>query len=1077
MTTPFRTNSKVNDDKKDKKNLLNNYFDESNNSKKNNSKKITDNKNDEEDYFDFKENTNRKSFKNFKKFYKNKKLRSSQVKFNGNSNFSKKISTTMRTSTHFLEGEKDNIKTKNNKAKLIRKISRKITQREFSLNSTYSSNDEEKKDDHSFKKFIIKYILNYKALIIIGIINFLSLLSNDIKHMCLPKGADIYFDILNLIFFLYFIVEIVILCFLIDSYLFSFLFILDVIGTICIIFDIEFINNSIFGYNLENHQINISDDYFHFCIIMIERVIRSTKVIRCVNLYNLIESIKNLNKIYSEKMERDLVKEEYHKQKLREKIHNIEDDNDKIEESLISNELNHRAKSNSNLFILNYEEEKQKNKIKKRKDFIDTDDKDDNEENTKIKESKKLMKKSSKQTLKLMRQNASQRKNSNRNRDDKISFNSDNKEKNEKEEEEITKIQNEISEEIYQKIDDIIQDTKISSKVKSSMRVKIIVTFLVVLIMCIFLNNNVFLNSKDRNNLLSHSFIFDAIINHPTNSNSTNEIKDFLLSLKKLEDTSVINITINNELLYENNNLTKYKYRQCELLKISSNDYNNSSQIIKILYSIKSENNVKHLLYLLLTLISCISIIFTYILHETDLTNILLSPFEVMIEVANKVSKDPMNAKNINELEQEVIALLQKNVKNDKNKRKSVEENVNKKYNECYNSYEVKVIMNAIIKISALLAMSVGEAGGQIIHKNLSSTLELHLHSKGKKKTAIFGFCNIRNFEEINLALEEKTIPLINQIADIVHTSVDRYRGNTNKNIGDCFLNVWKFYNTSNIKNNFEKLKRDNLLDIDPINPQISITADCSVLAYLRCILKINKNRNILQYRKNKKLNKVIPNFKINMGFGLHLGYGIEGPVGSVFKMEASYLSPNVNIAARLETATKQFGVSLLISGKLYNICTDELKKVCRFVDCVRVKGSTEPIDLYTIDINYDVPPQKTKKVQIIENSEIRAKSLKEKKMIIESLIDEYGSISPIILEKQSYIDLIDEKSDEFYGAWENAIYFYKNGNWEKAKKYFEDCLEEDNNDGPANTLYNYIKKLNFKSPENWKGERDLVSK
>ena len=448
-----------------------------------------------------------------------------------------------------------------------------------------------------------------------------------------------------------------------------------------------------------------------------------------------------------------------------------------------------------------------------------------------------------------------------------------------------------------------------------------------------------------------------------------------------------------------------------------------------------------------------------------------------MIEVANKVSKDPMNAKNINELEQEVIALLQKNVKNDKYKRKSVEENVNKKYNECYNSYEVKVIMNAIIKISALLAMSVGEAGGQIIHKNLSSTLELHLHSRGKKKTAIFGFCNIRNFEEINLALEEKTIPLINQIADIVHTSVDRYRGNTNKNIGDCFLNVWKFYNTSNIKNNFEKLKRDNLLDIDPINPQISITADCSVLAYLRCILKINKNRNILQYRKNKKLNKVIPNFKINMGFGLHLGYGIEGPVGSVFKMEASYLSPNVNIAARLETATKQFGVSLLISGKLYNICTDELKKVCRFVDCVRVKGSTEPIDLYTIDINYDVPPQKTKKVQIIENSEIRAKSLKEKKMIVESLIDEYGSISPIILEKQSYIDLIDEKSDEFYGAWENAIYFYKNGNWEKAKKYFEDCLEEDNNDGPANTLYNYIKKLNFKSPENWKGERDLVSK
>ena len=44
---------------------------------------------------------------------------------------------------------------------------------------------------------------------------------------------------------------------------------------------------------------------------------------------------------------------------------------------------------------------------------------------------------------------------------------------------------------------------------------------------------------------------------------------------------------------------------------------------------------------------------------------------------------------------------------------------IQKEYNECYNSYEVKIIMNAIIKISALLAMSVGDAGGEIIHKNI----------------------------------------------------------------------------------------------------------------------------------------------------------------------------------------------------------------------------------------------------------------------------------------------------------------------------------------------------------------------
>ena len=34
------------------------------------------------------------------------------------------------------------------------------------------------------------------------------------------------------------------------------------------------------------------------------------------------------------------------------------------------------------------------------------------------------------------------------------------------------------------------------------------------------------------------------------------------------------------------------------------------------------------------------------------------------------------------------------------------------------------------------------------------------------------------------------------------------------------------------------------------------------------------------------------------MHFGLHLGWAIEGAIGSKFKIDASYLSPNVNIAS-----------------------------------------------------------------------------------------------------------------------------------------------------------------------------------
>jgi len=49
------------------------------------------------------------------------------------------------------------------------------------------------------------------------------------------------------------------------------------------------------------------------------------------------------------------------------------------------------------------------------------------------------------------------------------------------------------------------------------------------------------------------------------------------------------------------------------------------------------------------------------------------------------------------------------------------------------------------------------------------------------------------------------------------------------------------------------------------------------------------------------------------MGFGLHVGWAIEGAIGSSFKIDASYLSPNVNMASRLEAATKQFGTGLLV--------------------------------------------------------------------------------------------------------------------------------------------------------------------
>lgn len=61
------------------------------------------------------------------------------------------------------------------------------------------------------------------------------------------------------------------------------------------------------------------------------------------------------------------------------------------------------------------------------------------------------------------------------------------------------------------------------------------------------------------------------------------------------------------------------------------------------------------------------------------------------------------------------------------------------------------------------------------------------------------------------------------------------------------------------------------------------------------------------------------------MGFGLHLGWAIEGVIGSDYKIDASYLSPNVKICDHLELLTKIYGVMLLFSSEVYSNLTPEI--------------------------------------------------------------------------------------------------------------------------------------------------------
>lgn len=108
------------------------------------------------------------------------------------------------------------------------------------------------------------------------------------------------------------------------------------------------------------------------------------------------------------------------------------------------------------------------------------------------------------------------------------------------------------------------------------------------------------------------------------------------------------------------------------------------------------------------------------------------------------------------------------------------------------------------------------------------------------------------------------------------------------------------------------------------------------------------------------------------MGFGLHLGWSIEGAIGSVFKIDASYLSPNVNVSSKLEEKTKAYGTQLIFSGEHYDFLSPQAREYARLIDIIERDGDQDEFRLYTIDIDLSgIPIEKEDDVKVEEEENL----------------------------------------------------------------------------------------------------------
>jgi len=477
-------------------------------------------------------------------------------------------------------------------------------------------------------------------------------------------------------------------------------------------------------------------------------------------------------------------------------------------------------------------------------------------------------------------------------------------------------------------------------------------------------------------------------------------------------------------------------------------------------------------LSMLQTVFICCAVGIGAMTFSNDANQLLLKPIERMISKMESIKDNPLEAMRLGDLE-----YRREEIENSKRKEQMAKRG---KLRKCCARFkkrrakepmETVILEKTIIKLGGLLALGFGEAGAEIIGHNINmsggTSAGVNAMVPGQKVDAIIGFCHIRHFAHATQVLKEKVMLFVNQVGEIVHGCVDDYHGAPNKNMGDAFLLVWRLSGVPH-----ERQKK---------------LADMAIMSFVRIVAEINKSPLLAEYRGHPGMLQRVQNFRVALGFGLHCGWAIEGAIGSDYKIDASYLSPNVNVASRLEAATKEFNTWILMSHFMIGLCSPEMALYCRLIDHVTVKGSKHPVRVYTIDLDTSKLEIETKSMDKVIKNRFKVRQLRELRKgekwsdcyrIWEAFRLDYD----IVLMRSTF-------SSEFFKRFFTAYRNYEAGEWLVARDllftcHFEplsystpvDVTEEEwPSDGPTATLLRFMETHDFWPPQDWRGHRELT--
>ena len=191
----------------------------------------------------------------------------------------------------------------------------------------------------------------------------------------------------------------------------------------------------------------------------------------------------------------------------------------------------------------------------------------------------------------------------------------------------------------------------------------------------------------------------------------------------------------------------------------------------------------------------------------------------------------------------------------------------------------------------------------------------------GKSVMSTVLFSDVRNFTTITEELgAHGTVTLLNEYFTIMVDCIQKQGGMLDKFIGDAIMAVFGL----------------------PVGHDDD--ADRAVRATISMITELRK-WNAGRIAQGKKA--------IDMGIGLNTDTVVSGNIGSPKRMDYTIIGDGVNLAARLESACKQYGARILISENTLVRLKGTYRT--READQVVVKGKSQPVGVFEL-LDYHTP-------------------------------------------------------------------------------------------------------------------------